>query len=184
MKLISEELCQRVPVRPRVAFVLAVAERVLPALAGTRDAYAVAERALTDGWRWEQGQTIPALQLYKDDVAGLAIQGSLLSGHEASAAMCAATSAFYYTLWHAFRQDLDTGQVSEGEVPNDMAEVTEEVIDEVCDCAIRSSVCDRAWITSLAEHLSANFHATNPEDLGPSVPKEYFRVGTRKNSET
>jgi hypothetical protein len=174
MKTVSGDLCRAVSVRTRVAFVLAVAERVLPALVGHAEAFHAARKALADGWRWEEGKRIKALQLYDDDVEALAVQGSLIRGPETSAAMCAATSAFYYVLWQAFKHDLTSGFVREGEVPNDIADVTEEVIDEVCDFAMRTSLCDHRWIASLAERLSADFGIANPDDLEPVVPREYF----------
>jgi hypothetical protein len=169
------ELRQLVPIRPRVAFVLAVAERVLPALAKNAEAFNVAQQALANAWRWAEGQSISALQLYEDDAAALAVQGSLIKDKEASAAICAVTSAFYYFLWNAFRQQLKEGLVSEGAVPNDMAEVTEEVMEEVCDFAAQTSLCDTHWLTSLAKRLSTDFRAANPEELGPVVARQYVK---------
>jgi hypothetical protein len=174
MTTLSHELASLVAIRARVAFALGIAERVLPVLLKNADAFQAARAALDDGWRWEQGESLRASKLYESHIEALAVQGSLLSNVEESAAMCAVTSAFFYVLWHAFRQELSTSQVSEGDVPNDMADVTEEVIDEMCDFAARTSVCDRHWISALATRLSTDVRATNPDDLGPVVSREYF----------
>jgi hypothetical protein len=175
MRDICSDLASTIPIRPRVAFVLAIAQRVEPALVKNIQALNAAQKALADGWRWEEGESLRAAHLYEDDVEALAIQGSLISDKEASAAMCATTSAFYYLLWHAFRQDLSIGVVSEGDVPNDMADVTEDVMEEVCDFATQTSLCDRLWITDIAKRLSSDFYTKNTEDLGPVVPRQYFK---------
>jgi hypothetical protein len=146
----------------------------MPALAKNPQALNAAQKALTDGWRWEQGENLRATQLYEDDDEALALQGSVITDGEASAAMNAATSAFYYMLWHAFRQDLTKELVREGEIPT-MADVTEGVMEEVCDFARRTSLCDRRWIAALADRLSADFRTASPEELGPVVPREYFK---------
>jgi hypothetical protein len=172
---VCSSLSSAIPIRPRVAFVLAIAERVMGALAKNTEAFNAVQKALADGWRWERGESLRATQLYEDDVESLAVQGSLISDKEASAAMCAATSAFYYLLWHAFRQDLSRGLVSEGEVPNDMADVTEGVMEEVCAFATQTSLCDRQWIAALADRLSVDFRGASPEELGPVVPRQYFK---------
>jgi hypothetical protein len=173
MRYVCNNLNGTVPIRPRVAFVLAIAERVMPALTDNPEAFGAVQRALADGWRWEQGEDILAKQLYEDDEGDLALQGSLVRDGEASAAVQTATSAFYYTLWHAFYQDLSRGLVREGDVPL-MTEVTEDVLAEVCDFATRTSLCDGHWITAIANRLSTDFHTDNPEELGPIVYHNYF----------
>src|SRR5258708_37163833 len=115
MRSHCSDLSDKIPIRARVAFVLALAERVLPSLANNPAGFQAAQQALADAWRWEEGEDVRAAQLYENDVSALAVQGSLITNTEESAAMCAATSAFYYVLWHAFRQDINNGQVSEGE---------------------------------------------------------------------
>jgi hypothetical protein len=175
MKSICNDLIRRIPIRARVAFVLAIAERLLPAISENPEALDTARKAIFDGWRWEEGECIHALQLYEDDVESLARQGSLVKDQEASEAFCAVTSAFFYMIWHAFRHDLTVGQVQEGDIPNDMAEMSEGVIDEVCDFAARTSFYDSRWVASLIERLSTDFHGVDSEDLGPVVLREYFR---------
>lgn len=168
------KLEQSATIRARVALVLAIAQRVIPALTANAEAFKAAHRALIDAWQWEEGGAIPALQLYESDVDALAVQGSLVVGEEASAAMFAATSAFYYVLWQAFRQDLKTGRVREGDIPNDIAEITEDVIDEVCRFAAETSLCDSLWINSAMERVCADFPAGNANELGPVVHRQYF----------
>jgi hypothetical protein len=131
MRAISTELRQLVPIRTRVAFILAVAEKALSALEEHGDALNAAAQALAYGWRWEEGETISSLQLYEKDDESLSLQGCLVKEKKALAALMAATSAFYYVLWHAHKLALNWGHVRRGEVPN-MADVSEEVIDEVC----------------------------------------------------
>jgi hypothetical protein len=174
MKVSYSDLILHLPIRPRVAFVLAIAERVLPALAKNGEAFKAARKAVTDAWRWEEGEKISAIQLYEEDDEALALQTCLIKDKEGSAAINAATSAFYYTLWRAFTLDLSRGQVREGEIPG-MRDVTEEVIDEVCELATQTSLCDSDWILSLSERLASDFRTHNPEELGTSVPRQFFK---------
>lgn len=173
MKSKFSDLRQRVPIRGRVAFVLAVAQKVLPALEHKQDALSAAAQALADGWRWEEGETISSLQLYEKDDEDLVLQGSLVKDEKALPAIMAATSAFYYMLWHAYKLDLNRGQVKRGEVPN-MGEVSEEVIDEVCQYAMQSVLCEEDWITELTKRLIKDYGTDNPEELGAVVPRQYF----------
>jgi hypothetical protein len=156
--------------------VLAIAGRAAPALTTYTAAFDAVQKALADGWLWVEGESIRASQLYTDDVEALAVQGSLLAEKEPSAAMCAATSAFYYVMWHAFRQDLRTGRVSAGEVPNDIADVTEGVIEETCNFALQTSLCDRHWISALAERLLRDFQSAEADELGPIVRDHFVNV--------
>lgn len=173
MKASCNDLRQHVPIRVRVAFALAVAERVLPALPKNAEGLKAARKAIADCWRWEEGETIRALQLYEDDDEALVLQGSLIKDKEASAAISAVTSAFYFTLWQAFKQDLKKGLVRAGEVPM-MTEITEEVLDEVCKSATQTSLCDDDWIASVVGKLLRNFHSDNPDELGPTIPRDAF----------
>ncbi len=174
MKVKFSDLQQSVPIRTRVAFVLAVAEKALPALGNKQDALNASAQALADGWRWEEGETISSLQLYEKDDEDLVLQGSLVKEDKALAAIMAATSAFYYLLWHVYKLDLSKGQVKRGEVPN-MGEVSEEVIDDVCKYAIQSTLCDEGWLNTLTKRLIKDYHTNTPEELGAIVPRHYFR---------
>lgn len=169
----SDDLIEHAPVRARVAFVLAVATRVLPALEENGDAFNTAVKALADAWRWEEGETVSALQLYEDDDEALVLQGSLITEKEALAAIMAATSAFYYMLWHAYKLDLSLARVRRGEVPN-MSEVSEEVIDQVCQYALQTTLCDEGWLNALRQQIVNDYRTNNPEDLGAAIPRQYF----------
>jgi hypothetical protein len=174
MKRKFSDLQQSVPIRTRVAFVLAVAEKALPALENKQDALNASAQALADGWRWEEGETISSLQLYEKDDEDLVFQGSLVKEDKALAAIMAATSAFYYMLWHAYKLDLKNGQVKRGEVPN-IGEVSEEVIDDVCKYAMQSALCNADWLDELTKRLINGYRTDNPEELGAVVPRRYFR---------
>lgn len=174
MKHTYSKMCQRLPIRARVALVLAVAERVMPVLASHAEASKAAERALAAAWRWEQGTDQPALRLYDDHIEPLAVQGSLLDDSKASAALYSVTSAFFYVLWHAFKLDLIRKHVRPNRVPNDIADITEEVIDEVCDYAIQTSLCDDDWIGTNCKRLNARFDTGKPDQLGEPVVPRFF----------
>lgn len=175
MKHNYSAMCQRLPIRARVAFVLAVAERVLPALAKHVHGLHAAQAALSDAWQWEEGADIRALWLYKKNIEPLAIQGSSMEDGKASAAMCAVTAAYFYTLWHAFRLDLDRKEVRASKVPNDIADVSEDVIDEACGFAIETSLFDDQWIGTIYKRLASDFGNDGLDQLGRPVPRLTFR---------
>jgi hypothetical protein len=154
-----------------------VAQKALPALEGKQDALNASAQALADGWRWEEGETISSLQLYEKDDEDLVLQGSLVKDEKALGAIMAATSAFYYMLWHAYKLDLKRGKVKRGEVPN-MGEVSEEVIEHVCQYAMQSALCDEDWLNALAKRLINDYRTNNSEELGAAVPRPYFEVCT------
>jgi len=117
---------------------------------------------------------ISSLQLYEKDDEALTLQGCLVKEKKALGAIMAATSAFYYMLWHAYKLDLNRGHVRRGEIPN-MGEVSEEVIDEVCQYAMQSTLCDEDWLNALTKRLVKDFRIDNPEELGAVVQRQYFR---------
>ena len=169
------DLCQHLSIRVRVAFALSIAERVLPSLAENSQAFHAARKALDDCWQWENGDPIRAVQLYDRNDEELVLQGSIITDGEAGAAISAVTSAFYYTLWQAFGQDLTRGLVREGEVPM-MGDVTEETVDDLCNSATQTSQCDDSWIASIARNLLEDFGSQTHEDLGPTVSPNYFKA--------
>jgi hypothetical protein len=173
MTATCSDLRDHVPIRVRVAFGLDVAERVLPALTKHLEGFEAARRALTACWRWEKGEPIRAVQLYDANDEALVLQGSFITDIEASAAISTVTSAFYFTLWQAFKQDLNRGLVKTGEVPM-MSEVTEEVIENVCKSAVNTSYCDDSWIASVVGKLLQEFRTENPDELGPTISQDYF----------
>jgi hypothetical protein len=165
------DLQRKISIRPRVAFALAVAERVLPTLVHSKDAFDTAVKTLSDGWRWEEGRSISAEDLYRSNVEGLAVQGSLTS----DPALGATISAYYYLMWHAFQQDIRESKLPAGKVPNDIAEVSEEVLTEVCEYAAKTPHFDKTWMASTVSRLIEDFSSDTPDDLGPSVMRKYFR---------
>jgi hypothetical protein len=167
--------CSDLPIRARVAFALATAQHVVTALHGNQNASHFIHSALVDGWRWEQGHDIRAITLYELHTENLAVQSSLINEKRATAAMCAAVSAFYYMLWHAFRQDLSNGMVNAGDVPNDIADVTEDVIQEVCEYALKSRLCDDAWISFFGDKLLNDYRTKNIGSLGSPINPDYFQ---------
>jgi hypothetical protein len=173
MKRNFSDLQECLPIRARVAFVLAAAQRSLLALEGKADASKACAQALRDGWRWQEGEGISSLELYERDDEDLVLQGSLVKEEKALQAIMAATSAFYYTLWHAYKVDLRSAKVMRGEIPN-MGEMSEEVIDEVCQFAMRSGLCEEAWLSAIADRLIRDYGTEKPENLGTSILRRYF----------
>lgn len=161
-----------VPIRPLAAFVLSVADRALPGLSASPGAFAAAERALDDAWRWQRGEGIAGIDLYDrhaDDLAALDIAAE--GEAERDLASCIIHS-FYYAMMLAFWRDSIAGHPTSFP-PEDVCEVSDECIDLACEHAIRSSLCDRAWIEALRDRVASDFRSGDPGSLGPVVPRDY-----------
>jgi len=161
----------KTPVRIRVAFVLSIADRVLPALNGNNLAYGIANDALRDAWKWVEGGNLRAIQLYNNHIDYLACEGPEITDELESNSFLAVISAFYYVVWHAFQHDLVYHLVSEGDVPNDIAEVSENVIAEVCEFALQTKLCSADYLASKSSQLMNQFYTLNSNELGPLVSR-------------
>ena len=173
MKSISSELQQHAPIRARVAFVLAVAEKVLPALEKDAGALNAAARPWLTGGDGKKGKRFRRFNFMIRTMRLWFFKAVWRRRRRTLAAIMAATSAFYYMLWHAYKLDISRGQVRRGEVPN-MGEVSEEVVDEVCQYAMQSTLCEEDWLNALKQRLINDYSIDNPEDLGPVVSRQYF----------
>jgi hypothetical protein len=163
-----------IPIRPRVAFVLALADRVANVFPSSRTRNEVVGCALKDAWEWVEGKSTSASSLYEAHVGKLCLESSLLKDGPDASALASAISAFYYVLWHAYRQDLNNERVSAGEVPNDMADVSEEIVDEVCQFACDADSSIKDWVETMGPRFVRDFHFGTPDDLGPIVHRDFL----------
>jgi len=172
------ELVGSLPIRARGAFVLGVAERMAPPPETNASVADVVHSAMRDAWRWVEGNEVSGKALYDAHIESLGIAGSQpLKGAE-RAALDAATSAYYYVTWHAFRLHEGSERLVD-DVPNDMAEMTENVIDEVCRFASQSRSWNREWVVSFAKSLSTSFGNAGREALGSPVPRTSLELEAR-----
>lgn len=171
------ELLRAAAIRARVAFVLATAERVASVLVEERELYETAQNALSDGWKWEEGGTISARQLYDKHSERLVVGASRKASDYGAGAFGATISAMYYLMWHAFSFELREGQIDLGTIPEDIFEVAEDVIDDVIDHAVQTSSYDPDWVKALAHRICRDFPADDAQDLGPVVPRKYVFDG-------
>jgi immunity protein Imm6 of predicted polymorphic toxin system len=152
-------------IRGRVAFVLAAAERVA---SGKHAKTALA--ALADAWQWVEGKQISASDIYENVDALFAADSDATSDAREAAAVRAAVSAFYYAAWHAFRREWTTN--NRLAIPSDIADVTEEVIDEVSTFALESGAFDEAALSRLAAHIFAKAgEGSHQDDLGAPIAR-------------
>jgi hypothetical protein len=159
------------PIRSRVAFVLAIAGNAIRHLPCPSRMRRVAIAALECAWAWEEGQTKTASQMYDEHAPQLAEEDSAPCDSQlACDALCTVVSAYFYMLWHAFGKDLDENVVAPGDVPNDIAEVSEDGIDEVCEFAVKAN-CAREYAERVAEYLIARVPASPTTSYGESVPR-------------
>jgi len=165
---------KNVPVRARVGFALAIAESVLVDLVPNTRAHGIARKALAEGWNWEMRGDIAALRIYDKYVDSLALESSRKMSDGENASFGATISAMYYLMWHAFQEDLRIGMVSDGEIPNDMADVGEDVLDETCEYASRSPAYNPSWTESLVDRLAREFHTQETSEIGTPIPRDYF----------
>jgi hypothetical protein len=156
-------------IRARVAFVLAVAEVVRPAIQ-TREVVAARIRSALDlAWRWEQFGGISGRALY-DMLESENEDGLMVEEWEAPAeqkpAWVAITSAISYASWHAFVTGGDK------RIPEPIAEVSEEVIDQVVAYARRAPGFDPGGVDRLAQYCVDHHRSADSSVLGEPIPRE------------
>jgi hypothetical protein len=162
------EMLEKLTIRARVAFVLGVADRVMLNLIEHSTAFDAGSKAISAGWRWVEGGSISANELYDNHVENLAIQSSMID----NPALGTVISALYYVMWHAFKQEINDGKAPI--VPNDIAEVSEEVVDEVCDYATKAKNCDDVWIISVIRRMTKDYTAVQKGEMGSTITRKYF----------
>lgn len=177
MQRLSQQNLNSIPVRARVAFGLACAERALTALTGIPDVYAFAKNALEASWRWETAQAITARDLY-DYIYPLLASELRMPNARQKSALFAIVSAMYYMTWHAAKIEEEVaGSGQRSPLPNDIAEVTEEDIIRCLEYAAQAaadSTREIRWQEDTLSRLLADFRTDVAGSLGPIVPRRYF----------
>jgi hypothetical protein len=163
------EVSDLLAIRPRVAIVLSIASRTLPALEG-EESNALARAALDNGWKWEIGERVTARDLYSH-IGPLGMAAGRARGDQ-QRALCAIGTALYYVTWQAFRQELR--QKKKLSVPNDMADVDDEAIVETAKQARQVGAYDLKWENALVERALRDYSPDDPEALGPAIPRDGF----------
>ncbi|HEX9294447.1 MAG TPA: Imm6 family immunity protein [Polyangiaceae bacterium] len=162
-----DRLVEEATVRARVAFVLAIAERVAPLL--PKDLRDRADAALVDSWRWVGGEPLAAEDLYERLTRLAEWEFKAAKGPEKEAVM-ALESAIFYVCWQAFGAELASGKPIEKGVPNDMAEGSEQVANEVADFVVKTGV-DVGFAEDLGERLGRRFPCSSADELGPPITR-------------
>jgi hypothetical protein len=124
--------------------------------------------ALDQCWRWVKGDEVRARAIYWDHIESLMAADFRVGNADSpeGVAIRAGIAAFLYAMWQAFRQDRASG--IERSMPGDVAEVSEEVLDEVYSFAVRNGVTDDE-VDRLVERVLELSPASMPDDLGNPV---------------
>jgi hypothetical protein len=153
------------PIRFRVGCMLAVCENLLPIFSENKGALSASRAAIDDGWKWVGGAAVSACEIY-DHLGSLVGFETTAIREEEIDAMCAIEGTVQYAAWHAFRVELRGVPSRTRPVPNDMADVTEDVIDEILDFATKADAECFGWVK---KQLS---NAAN--ELGPTLSRREF----------
>jgi len=170
MTLEIQRLAAFLPVRARVALALGIADSVLPAIRDG-DSLKTAKKALDDAWKWENGKDVTARDVYAH-IEPVTVAATRSNNEREKAALCAIGSAIYYVAWHAFSSELK--QKKKISVPNDMADVTEETVNEILEYASRTREVEMNQ-SSMVERLLTDFRTHDPNEMGKSIERQYFK---------
>ena len=160
----------RIPIRTRVGVVLAVCERLFPVLNENHNALLTARASVDDCWKWVEGHTISARQIY-NHLEELSVFETSAVREEEINAICAVELTVQYTSWHAFRLELKGVPPQTRPVPNDMADITEDVVEQIIGFAAKADERALGWAKTLAETHCSSLPA---DELGPPVSRHTF----------
>jgi hypothetical protein len=164
-------IVSKVTIRARVAFALLLAERVLQRLPENSEAYGAVRKALDDGWAWLEGVRIPARQLYWN-LGPIDVEATNCEAEPLKAELCAILCALYYLTWHAYGVELEAAKDGEISVPSTMAEITEDIIEEMVAYASANGSVDGSWVAVTIRRLLASYPTNDPEAVGEPILKE------------
>src|SRR6266511_2601156 len=163
-------------VRARVAFVLVIAERVIPLV--QQDLRDRADAGLALSWKWVAGKPFDAEDLYERFTRVTEWEFKAASRLEKDAVL-ALESAIYYACWQAFRAEKASGKPIEKGVPNDMAEGSERVATQVADFIEKTDRFEDycASSPSMLGRAMADFPKKLAGKVERKVPSRSMRLG-------
>jgi len=178
MQVSVEEAIQKLPSRARVGLVLCATEHVIEAAPKEPAVLTGIRQGLADGWKWMQGENVDPTKLYERiDPLALA-SADYPIGIPQKNVLLSVVAGFYYTTGEIASYTTPEG-ADQGYPPlgSDMADVGEEDLFECLHKAAESASdvpAEAQWQQNLAERLLTDFQTDNPDQLGPSIPHEYF----------
>ena len=156
-------------IRGRVAFVLAIAEQCIEHLHYSDKVYELAAKAIEDAWKWEEGGQINGehldYYLENEEEESLAVYGCN-PPERAFGAIMAVTSAVAYVTRQAYKKDGITRMSST------IHEVSESVVDDVVESALKSPGFNPAFIDCMATYLVEVCAGLHVNDLGAPIEKQ------------
>jgi hypothetical protein len=159
-----EALKEQAPIRARVAFALAVGEAVTGTLpSGPAKDPALA--ALAKGWNWAAGAVARAADMHEH--LGAVAEAEAGAEPNRVSALCSLELVICYASWHAYRQELRGDADGWRFVPNEMAEMSEEVLNQLCQYALEAGISEQL-VGGLAR-AALQHGRSGHRDLGPPI---------------
>ncbi len=174
----TEEAIQALPSRARVGLALASVEHVVATLSTEPVAFSEARQGLDDGWRWVHGGKVDPIKFY-ERVEPLALASTDFPiGTAKKNALLSAVAAFCYTTGEILSYGASAGiDPEDTTLDSEMADIGE---DDLVDClqkAVEGApdvTAEAQWQRHLADRLVADFRTDDPDQLGPTIAREYF----------
>lgn len=164
-------------IRGRVAFVLAIAEQFVESLKYSEKVYSLAQQALEDAWKWEEGGQITGDQLdyylENPEEESLAVY-ECMAPEELKPGFVAITSALAYIAWHAYKKD------GIKRMSDSIHQVSEAVVDQVFDFAKKSPGFDLPFADCVAKYLVEICGSSTPNGLGEPIAKASVMKACRR----
>lgn len=150
-----------------------VCGKVLCAITENQKAFSAARVALEDGWKWVAGESISARRIYNHLEQLSEFETSATTENEINA-ICAVELTVQYVAWHAFRIELEGVAPQTRPVPNDLADITEDIMKQIVDHATAASPDVLSCIENVLSGHQIRARHTKADELGPPVSKRDF----------
>lgn len=167
-------LLEKASIRARVAFALAIAYRTLPTLDEAPEGKSVALRIIDECWAWQNGESVSASTVYWDNMEDLAHQCAIAPNERVILGMDVVVTSIYYSLQYMFEDDVKNGVIGEGELTCEFFELGGEMIDDLCNKALKESATTLPWMQEMVCQLVKEFPLEGLNAMGRSVSKSFF----------
>ena len=166
------EFIKSITVRGRVAFYLAIAQKLFEELKKDDDGYIQANEALNQCWSWLEGNDLSGDELCEylenEKDTGLMVFSSNVQGDPIKEPVwIVIITSLMYTIWQAYQTK------NEKYLPESIEQVDESAIDYLIEYAYKCSSFKEIWLESLKNYLLENHNISDSnENQTLSILKE------------
>jgi hypothetical protein len=164
------EFMKNITIRGRVAFYLAIAQKLFEELENNDDGYLYANEALNQCWFWLNGKDLTGDELCEylenENDTGLMVFSSNVQDNPVKEPIwIVIITALMYTIWQAYQLK------HEKYLPESIEQVDENAIDYLIEYAHKCQSFNEVWIELLRKYLLENHKTDNANEYGNPIMK-------------